>query len=169
MDFEQICRERYSVRAFSDIKVEEEKISAILDLARVAPTAKNNQPYEIYVYEGESLKDLEAASANVYGAPTVFAVCSDEEKAWKNPFSGEPSTLQDIGIIATTLMYASTEYGLGSIYICRFDPDALIKVSGMPANLRPRCLIAIGYPTETCAPSPRHFERRAITEFVHRK
>ena len=168
MDFEKLCKERYSVRDFSSKPVAEDTILSILNLARIAPTAKNNQPYEIFVYEGERLKDIAAASANVYGAPVVFAVCSDEEKAWKNPFSAEPSTLQDIGIIATTLMYASEEYGLGSIYICRFDPDKLTEVSDIPSPLRPRCLIAVGYPSENCAPSPRHFERRELSEFVHR-
>ena len=168
MDFERICKERYSVREFSKKKVEEEKISAVLNLARIAPTAKNNQPYEIYVYEGEALKKLREASAEVYGAPTVFCVCADENKAWQNSFSGEFSTLQDVGIIATTLMYGATEYGLGGIYICRFDPAALKTATGMKENLEPKCLIAIGYPAETCKPSPRHYERREIDEFVHK-
>ena len=168
MDFERICKERYSVRSFSSEKVEEEKANKILNLARLAPTAKNNQPYEIFVYEGEALSQLERASAQVYGAPLVFAVCADENKAWQNSFSGEFSTLQDVGIIATTLMYASTEYGLGSIYICRFNPKALKEATKMSENLEPKCLIAVGYPTDDCEPSPRHFERRELSEFVHK-
>ena len=168
MDFERICNERFSVRSFSGRAVEREKLNALLSLARVAPTAKNNQPYEIYVYEGEALGKLKEASAEVYGAPLVFAVCADEKKAWQNSFSGEFSTLQDVGIIATTLLYGSVEYGLGGIYICRFDPAALKRNTGMPENLSPKCLIAVGYPTEDCKPSPRHFERREISEFVHK-
>ena len=168
MDFERICKERFSVRSFSDKEVEKEKVDGLLELARLAPTAKNNQPYEIYIYEGEALKKLKESSAEVYGAPLVFAVCADGNKAWQNSFSGEFSTLQDIGIIATTLMYGATEYGLGGIYLCRFNPAVLKEVTEMPVNLEPKCLIAVGYPDADCKPSPRHFERREISEFVHK-
>lgn len=167
MDFKKICEERYSVRDFSPREVEKEKVNALLELARIAPTAKNNQPYEIYVFKGEALGKLKEASAEVYGAPLVFAVCADENKAWQNSFSGEFSTLQDIGIIATTLTYGAFEYGLGSIYICRFNPAALKDIIGMGENLNPKCLVAVGYPSDACKPSPRHFERRKTDEFVH--
>ena len=168
MDFETICKERFSVRSFSGKEVEKEKVNALLELARLAPTAKNNQPYEIYIYEGESLKKLKESSAEVYGSPLVFAVCADENKAWQNSFSGEFSTLQDIGIIATTLMYGATEYGLGSIYLCRFNPAKLKEVTEMPDNLEPKCLIAVGYENADCKPSPGHFDRREISEFTHK-
>ena len=169
MDFEKICKERYSVRSFSDKKVEEEKISAILNLVRLAPTAKNNQPYEVYVVSSEKgLEEMKSARANCYNAQLIFAVCADEEKAWKNFYSGENSTLQDVGIIATTIMYGAKEYGLEGIYICMFDPSKFAEVFDLPENLSPKCLVAVGYPAEDAAPSERHFQRREIEEFVHR-
>ena len=44
MDFIKLCKNRYSVRKFSDKKVEEEKINIILSSAQVSPTACNKQP-----------------------------------------------------------------------------------------------------------------------------
>ena len=48
MDFEKICKERYSVRSYKSTPVEDEKIAKILEMVRLAPTAINNQPYEIF-------------------------------------------------------------------------------------------------------------------------
>ena len=49
MSFSTLCHERFSARKYLDKKVEEEKIAAILEAGRVAPTAKNNQPQRIYL------------------------------------------------------------------------------------------------------------------------
>ena len=168
MDFEKICKQRFSVRRFSDRKPDEITVEKLCELARLAPTAKNNQPYELYVVTGEkSLKKLEKAKAGVYGAPVVIIVCSDKEKAWRNRYSGCDSSLQDIGIVATTILYGAEEYGMNGIYICNFDPEAAKKEFNMPDNLTPECLIAVGYKSDDCEPSERHFLRRELKEFVH--
>ena len=168
MDFTKLCDERFSVRSFSDRKVEEEKISQILELVRKAPTAKNNQPYEIYVAKTDSaLRKIKSVKENIFNAQLVFVICSDGEKAWRNPFSGTPATLQDIGIIATTTMYACQNFGVDNIYVCAFDPAKMKDVLNLSDNLLPECLILAGYKTEDCEPSPRHFERREIKDFVH--
>ena len=49
MSFSTLCHERFSARKYIDKKVEEEKIAAILDAGRVAPTPINNQPQRIYL------------------------------------------------------------------------------------------------------------------------
>ena len=49
MEFEKVLSERYSVRSFSEKKVEREKVEKILHAAALAPTAKNNQPQKIFV------------------------------------------------------------------------------------------------------------------------
>ena len=44
MKFEEIITNRYSVRKYTDQKVEPEKLEKILKAAHVAPTAANKQP-----------------------------------------------------------------------------------------------------------------------------
>ena len=62
MQFEDVLNKRYSVRKFDGRKVEKEKIDAILNAARMAPTAKNNQPQRIFVLEsGDALEKLKKA------------------------------------------------------------------------------------------------------------
>ena len=168
MDFTQLCNERYSVRDFSSQRIEEEKIQKIIELTRLSPTARNNQPYEIFIAKTqEALEKVKRGRENLFGAPLVFVVCSDENKNWNHPFNEKNSTLQDIGIVCTTLMYACTEVGLGSLYVCAFNPDELKVALGLSDNLTPETLILVGYPSNDCKPSERHFDRREISQFVH--
>ncbi len=145
MDFEKICEERYSVRAFADKMPEEEKIEKLLAMARLAPTACNNQPYEIFVLRSEeAIAKIREITPCAFDAPLVFVVCADEEKSWRNSFSGEPSVLQDIGIVTTTLMYGATELGLASTYVCHFDPERVKKEFLCPIRYRRRAFFPWG-------------------------
>ena len=51
MDFAKLAAERYSLRKFSDRPVEAEKLSAVLESGRNAPTAHNFQPQRILVLQ----------------------------------------------------------------------------------------------------------------------
>ena len=51
MDFIEIAKKRYSVRRYSNRKVEKEKLDKILQAAHVAPTAANLQPVHLIVAE----------------------------------------------------------------------------------------------------------------------
>ena len=53
MDFLELAKTRYSVREYEEKKVEKEKLYKILEAARVAPSAVNNQPYRLIVVESE--------------------------------------------------------------------------------------------------------------------
>ena len=64
MDFAKLAAERYSLRKFSDRPVEAEKLSAVLEAGRNAPTAHNLQPQRIFVLQSsEALEKVTAAPA----------------------------------------------------------------------------------------------------------
>ena len=54
----------------------------------------------------------------------------------------------------------------GSIWIRGFDAGALQRVFELPANMIPAMMLPIGYPSANSAPSPKHFERKALEEIV---
>lgn len=56
MNFMDLARERFSVRKYSDRVIEREKLDRILEAGRMAPTAKNQQPYKIYVIQSEEAR-----------------------------------------------------------------------------------------------------------------
>ena len=61
MNFMKLAKERYSVRKFTDKKVEQEKLDLILEAGRIAPTGANNQPQKIYVLQSkEALAKINA-------------------------------------------------------------------------------------------------------------
>ena len=86
MDFLSLAKKRYSVRAYTKQKVEEEKLNAILEAARVAPTGGNCQPQHLIVVQSEEGLNKIAKAARVYDAPLAVIVCCDTEKTWTRPF-----------------------------------------------------------------------------------
>ena len=173
MDFLELTRQRYSERFFDSTKmVEQEKIDRILEAARLSPTAANKQPQRLFVLKSkESLQKAQSACfSSLYGAPVVILLCYDLDSVWHNQRetllpdynSGE----QDCGIVATQMMYAAEEQGVHTIWIRGFDAGALQRVFELPANMIPAMMLPIGYPSANSAPSPKHFERKALEEIV---
>lgn len=69
MDFIELAKKRYSVRSYSNKKVEPEKLNRILQAAHVAPTAANLQPVHLIVVQDEDGLAKIGKGANIYGAP----------------------------------------------------------------------------------------------------
>ncbi len=49
MDFLELAKKRYSVRSYMPDKVEEDKLTKILEVRRAVPTATNRLPLEDFV------------------------------------------------------------------------------------------------------------------------
>lgn len=82
MDFLELAKERYSVRKFSDKKVEREKLDAILEAGRCAPTAVNYQPQRVLVLESpEALEKLKGCTPYHFHAPLALLVCTTARRA----------------------------------------------------------------------------------------
>ena len=78
MEFKKVVKNRYSCKKFSDRQVEGEKLAAILEAGRLAPTAKNLQEQHVYVLQSaDALAKVDAVTPCRYGAPTVLVVAFD--------------------------------------------------------------------------------------------
>ena len=165
MEVEDVIKNRFSTRKFSDKIVEIEKIEKILEAGRLAPTAKNLQPIKIFVIQSENaIKKLDNATKCRYGAKTVLLVCGDIDIAFKeNDYS---SYEMDASIVATHMMLEATNLGIDNIWIKLFDSDILRREFNLSKNLIPVCLIPIGYKTEDCHPSHLHDMRKGLDEIV---
>ena len=166
--FLQLATDRFSVRYYAKTPVEQEKIDAILEAARVAPTAKNLQPFHIYVLKSaEAIAKINKLSRCAYEAPVVFIVCYDKSKAWVSPFdANDNSGVMDTSIVGTHMMLEATEQGLGSCWVKFFDPKEVAAAFGIPKNLTPSFLLEVGYPLKGAAPNKMHFERREVKDFA---
>lgn len=167
MNFLDIATSRYSVRNYTNQKVESEKLDKILAAAHVAPTAANLQPVHlIVVQEHQGLEKISKA-ANTYNAPLAIIVCSDTSKSWQRPFDGKNTSDIDASILTDHMMLQATELGLGSVWICYFKADIIKREFQLPDNLEPINILAIGYSDETPANPTRHNTmRKPIHELV---
>ena len=160
MSFLDLAKKRCSTRAYQPVPVSQEHIDAIVEAARVAPTAANRQPVRILqVTSEEGLASL-AKAANVFDAPLAFVVCADGEKAWKRPLDGMSTVHVDASILTDHMMLAATDLGLGSVWICRFDPTVIREEFGLPETLVPVNILAVGHPAGR-AEEPRPPRHRA--------
>jgi len=167
MSFTDLIEKRYSVRKFSDAPVEREKLDKILQAGRLAPTAKNFQPQRIFVVQSaEGLEKLSKCSPCIYGAPVALVVCYDKNKSWVRPHDKKDHGDIDASIVCAHMMYAAQELGLGSVWVCYFDPDAVTRALNLPENLIPSSILPIGYPAADAEPAPMHFERQPLAETV---
>ena len=164
MDFIEIAKKRYSVRSYKDKKVEEEKLQKILEAARVAPTAANLQPVRLIVAQSSEGLAKIGKGANLYGAPLAVIVCADHGKAWVRPFDKKQTTDIDASILTDHMMLQATELDLGSVWICYFKPDVIRREFGLPDNLEPVNILAVGYSDEEAAAPERHSQTRIPVE-----
>lgn len=168
MTFLELAKARYSVRSFKRQAIEEEKLSAILEAGRVAPTACNNQPQKIYVAKSEESRNkLAAVCRCTFDAPIILVVCYDQSRDWKNKLMpGYGSGETDAAIVCTHMMMEAWEQGIGSCWVGWFNADEVAKALELPENIRVCALLPIGYASEDTEPAPSHSACREFSDTV---
>ena len=167
MNFIDLAKKRYSVRSYTEQKVEKEKLDLILEAARVAPTGANKQPYRlIVIQQEEGLKKLSKA-VNTFHAPCVIIVCGNRSEAWIRPLDGKNIIDIDASIVTDHMMHEATDLGLGTCWICYFKTEILREEFKIPEQLEPINILAIGYTDKDWKSPDRHEEvRKPLTETV---
>ncbi len=167
MEFKEVIKNRYSCKKYGTQKVEKEKLEAILEAGRLAPTAKNLQEQHIYVVESpEALAKIDKATPCRYGAPTVLVVAFDKNNVFTYPGEKRDSGVEDAAIVATHLILAAADEGVDSCWLNFFDPDALAKDLGLPENEEILMLLDLGYVADGAGPLPTHDNRKPLSETV---
>ena len=90
----------------------------------------------------------------------IRSTAANKTKAWKRPFDGKITTDIDASILTDHMMLEATELGLGSVWICYFNPDILKEELNLPENLEPVNILALGYSDEPDASTERHKDMR---------
>ena len=166
MTFAELVKTRYSVRKFDSRPVEEEKLNAILEAGRLAPTGCNYQPQRILVVRGEDLERMSPCSPMRFGQPAVLVVCWDSRESWKHR-NGRDYGLVDGTIVLTQMMYEAQELGVGSLIVGMYKEELLREQFRIPEHYGIVGLLLLGYPAEDCQPHPQlHFQRKPLEETV---
>lgn len=123
----------------------------------VLDTAKARS--SVRAYTGQAVEE-EKLQKILETAHVAIVVCADKSKAWTRPFDGMVTTDIDASILTDHMMLMATELGLGSVWICYFKPDVLKQELGLPENLEPINILALGYSAEPEADKNRHSQTR---------
>lgn len=142
-----LFRHRYSCRDFAQTPIDPDLITAVLDAARLAPSAKNIQPTTfIVVTNPEARQEILAKSRPAFmQAPVVIVACGDHDASWHRPADGKDHTDVDTAIAVTYLTLAATSLGLATCWVCSFDTEATRRAMHLPPHIEPIALIPIGY------------------------
>lgn len=167
MEFNNVIKERFSVRKFKSQHLEQNVIDKILSAGHIAPTGCNNQPQRILVLNtDESLNKLKNCTKCHFNAPCAFLICYNQDETWKRPYDGAMSAPVDAAIVTTHIMLEAQNIGVGTCWVMHFDPLKMKETFCIPENIEPVALLVAGYPHEEAEPSEMHAKCRPIDEVV---
>lgn len=157
MNFLEIAQTRQSCRAYDETRqVEAEKLEAILEAARLAPSACNGQPYKITVCKGETAREVALATRGMGGmnkfavqAPVMLVISEMpyvKSAALGAKVKNNDYRSIDIGIVTAYLTAEATAQGLSTCILGWLDDARIRKLCGLeyPARL----VVTLGYAKE---------------------
>ncbi len=153
MDFLQIAKERQSCRSYDETRpVEEEKLAAILETARLAPSACNGQPYKLTVCRGTAAKEVAAATMgmgmNKFASQAPVMIVISEMPYVKSAalgakVKGNDYRSIDIGIVCAYLTAEATAQGLSTCILGWLDDSKIRKLCDLEYPVR--LVVCLGY------------------------
>ena len=159
-------RHRRSVRRYKAEAVPEDALARVLEAARLAPSAKNLQPWKfIVVREREAKEKLaEAAFGQTFMAEAdlVIVACGFPDKAYPKQGRFMNSWPIDVTIAFEHLILQAAEEGLGTCWIGAFEEAPVKALLGVPDDVRVMAMTPLGWPAE----SPRDRGRKSLDEIV---
>ena len=166
MEYSELIAARYSVRAYRLDPVEDEKLGAVLEAARLAPTAANRQPFRLIVMH---TKGREKEIGKIYRrpwfveAPIVIGVCAISSLAWVRESDRFNARMIDAAIVTDHMILEAANQGLGTCWVAAFNVEAARNVMKLPDEVEPVVFTPLGYPAD----QPGLKIRKPLSELVH--
>ena len=157
MDFLEIANLRQSCRSYDETRpVEEDKIRAILEAARLSPSACNGQPYHFTVCQGAIAKEVALATRGMGGmnkfavqAPVVIVISEKpyvKSAALGAKIKNNDYRSIDIGITTAYLTAEASAQGLSTCILGWLDEPKIRALCNLDGTAR--LVITLGYAAE---------------------
>jgi nitroreductase len=167
MKFIELAEKRCSIRSFKSDPVPDEMLGEVLEAGRLAPTAKNLQPFHfIVVRRPDKLDELAAAYPAPFlrAAPVVIVVCTEAAQGWtRDRYDGKNYCEIDAAIAVDHMTLAAADLGLGTCWIAAFNPAAVADAMKLPEGMEPVILLPLGRP----AASGVEKNRKPLKDLIH--
>lgn len=165
--FSALSHERYSCRHYSTDIPARSIVDSILGLATLAPSACNRQPWRMMIVGPDDIAARAAVKASysrewIGEAPYYVIVCGVPAEAWVRGFDGKNHVDIDVAILTEHICLAATGAGLGTCWVCNFDPAVLGKGIAFEDGVLPVVILPMGYPAETTMPEKKRKELNDI-------
>lgn len=154
MNVHEAIMKRRTIRKFTQEPVGRDKLTSLIDCARVAAYGANSQPLKFAVIDDKATLDkvfpkIKWAAYLPDGAPkeserptAYIAVLGDKSIKASNTFETEA------GAAVTTMMLEAVEMGLGSCWLGAIQREEIAKILGLTEQLSLVYLLALGYPAQ---------------------
>ena len=143
MDVFEAAQERRSIRSYQDKPVPREKMEKILEAGRLAPSARNIEPWHfIAVTDAEKRKALAKGlfAKFLVQAPLVIVACGDK-KASPDWYA------IDVALAVENMVLTAVSEGLGTCCVGSFSEKDVKAVVKVPENFEVLVMLAVGYPS----------------------
>lgn len=155
MNVFEAIKGRRSIRQFADEPIGKDALERLLDAARWAPTASNQQRWRFVVVTSPAVKELiKKFAPGIFAMPAAFMVICAEKEAGATPWA-EETYLADCAIAAQNIMLAAYEMGIGSCVALSYAKVAIKEILNLPDHIEPLLIVTLGYPAEAPTPPPR--------------
>ena len=163
MTLMEAMKGRRSIRAYDSKPIEKEKLEAVLEAARIAPSARNRQKWQFIVVTDPEVKEKMVDACNnqpsVQQAPAVIVACGQEPGFMS---CGQPVETIDVSIAFSFIILKAYEEGLGTCWLGNFNKDKVKAVLNIPDGVSVVAVTPMGYPAE----NPDARPRKSLEEIV---
>jgi len=168
MEFDEVIKNRRSIRNFEDRNVSIGSILKILEHGLWAPRSGNIQDWEVIIVQKKEIKFAIAEACIgqywITKAPYVLVFCSKPSKT-KITYGkrGELYSIENGSAAIQNILLSAENEGLGSCWVGAFDEEAIKKIVRVPNEFKILAIIPIGYYTEKPAAPKRPNLRRIVS------
>jgi nitroreductase len=168
MNLHELVESRKSVRGYDpDRPVLRETLERILDAGRLAPSAKNLQPWTLLLVSSpEMLTRVRPCYDRDWfrQAPHILVVTGNREAAWVRPSDGWNSLETDLAIVMDHLVLAAHAEGVATCWISAFDPAMLREALSLNPSEEVFAITPLGYASADAQTRPK--TRKPLDEVV---
>jgi nitroreductase len=169
-NFKELCKNRRSIRRFTDEELTQEQVETLLKTALMVPSGKSVRGWEFIVVDDKNILTQLAHSKDhgaelVEGAPLAVVVAYDSTKSdvW----------VEDASAATTYLLLSAADMGLGACWVQirnRMAADGTLaeencrEILGLPSEMRVHSIVAVGHKDQERKPID---EEKLLWEHVH--
>ena len=169
MDVLDAIRKRKSVRKYLNKTIDKEKLLAILEAGRIAPSASNRQEWRFVIVRDSETKRKLADAANSQSfmgeASVVIVACAETDEHVMR--CGQACYPIDVAIALDHITLAAVDLGLGTCWIGAFDASKVKQILSIPVNIQVVALMPLGYPFDPSIANKKRMPFDEIVKYEH--